>query len=174
MKNYKRLTFKKSENASNASYDELLNRLVELEDKIENGTLVEVELPCTEEEFKYICKYYENGLCHLGGELFGAPPQPCHRINDFENCMGSKPAKREVEVDCEEIAKNLTKLGYQKIVWHDVKKELPDGNWYILGYDYYGQTYAVVSWDGTDWSDDNGMCYNVDYWAELPEIEVEK
>lgn len=80
----------------------------------------------------------------------------------------------EVEVDCEEIAKNLTKLGYQKIVWHDVKKELPDGNRYILGYDYYGQTYAVVSWDGTDWSDDNGMCYNVDYWAELPEIEVEK
>lgn len=51
----------------------------------------------------------------------------------------------EAEVDCEETAKNLTKLGYQKIVWHDAKKELPDGNWYILGYDYYGQTYAVVS-----------------------------
>lgn len=80
----------------------------------------------------------------------------------------------EAEVDCEETAKNLTKLGYRKIVWHDAKKELPDGNWYILGYDYYEQTYAVVSWDGTDWSDDNGMCYNVDYWAELPEIEVEK
>lgn len=77
-------------------------------------------------------------------------------------------------VDTAATAKNLSKRGYQKIVWHDVKKELPDGNWYILGYDYYGQTYAVVSWDGTDWSDDNGMCYNVDYWAELPEIEVEK
>lgn len=77
-------------------------------------------------------------------------------------------------VDTATTAKNLSKRGYQKIVWHDVKKELPDGNWYILGYDYYGQTYAVVSWDGTDWSDDNGMCYNVDYWAELPEIEVEK
>ena len=49
MKNYKRLTFKKSENASNASYDELLDRLAELEDKIENGTLVEIESPCTEE-----------------------------------------------------------------------------------------------------------------------------
>lgn len=44
MKNYKRLTFKISKNASNASYDELLNRLAELEDKIENETLV--ELPC--------------------------------------------------------------------------------------------------------------------------------
>ena len=77
-------------------------------------------------------------------------------------------------VDTAATAKNLSKRGYQKIVWHDVKKELPDGNWYILGYDYYGQTYSVVSWDGTDWSDDNGMCYNVDYWAELPEIEVEK
>lgn len=87
----------------------------------------------------------------------------------------------EAEVDCEETAKNLTKLGYQKIVWHDAKKELPELNKnvsayseYVLGYDCYNQTYAVVSWDGTDWSDDNGMCYNVDYWAELPEIEVEK
>lgn len=52
MKNYKRLTFKKSENASAASYDELLNRLAELEDKIENGTLVEIESPCTEEELE--------------------------------------------------------------------------------------------------------------------------
>ena len=52
MKNYKRLTFKRSENASNASYDELLNRLAELEDKIENGTLVEIESPCTEEELE--------------------------------------------------------------------------------------------------------------------------
>lgn len=96
MKDYKRLTFKRSENASAANYNELLNRLTELEDKIENGTLVEVESPCTEEESDYICKYYENGLCHLGEELFGTPPQPCHRINDFENCMGSKPAKHEL------------------------------------------------------------------------------
>lgn len=52
MKDYKRLTFKRSKNASNASYDELLNRLAELEDKIENGTLVEVESPCTEEKLE--------------------------------------------------------------------------------------------------------------------------
>ena len=52
MKNYKRLTFKISKNVSNASYDELLNRLAELEDKIENGTLVEIESPCTEEELE--------------------------------------------------------------------------------------------------------------------------
>ena len=53
MKNYKRLTVKISKNASNASYDELLNRLAELEDKIENGTLVEIESPCTEEELEH-------------------------------------------------------------------------------------------------------------------------
>lgn len=99
MKDYKRLTFKKSKNISSASYDELLNRLTDLEDKIENGTLIEVESPCTEEKFDYICKYYENGLCHLGEELFGTPPQfqLCDCINDFENCMGSKPIKYEKE-----------------------------------------------------------------------------
>ena len=42
MKNYKRLTFKISKNVSNASYDELLNRLAELEDKIVDGTLAEL------------------------------------------------------------------------------------------------------------------------------------
>lgn len=52
MKDYKRLTFKKSKNISSASYDELLNRLADLEDKIENGTLVEIESPCTEEELE--------------------------------------------------------------------------------------------------------------------------
>jgi hypothetical protein len=97
MKNYKKLTFKRSKNASNASYEELLNRLAELEDKIEDGTLIEVESPCTEEKFDYICKYYENGLCHLGEELFGVPPQLCDCINDFENCMGSKPIEYEKE-----------------------------------------------------------------------------
>ena len=63
MKDYKRLTFKRlvepyednceeNENASAASYDELLNRLAELEDKIENRTLVEVESPCIKEELE--------------------------------------------------------------------------------------------------------------------------
>ena len=58
--NYKRLTFKslvdpydddceETENASAASYEELLNRLAELENKIENGTLVELPCKCIEE-----------------------------------------------------------------------------------------------------------------------------
>lgn len=54
MKDYKRLTFERlvdpydddceeTENATAASYEELLNRLAELEDKIEKGTFKEVE-----------------------------------------------------------------------------------------------------------------------------------
>lgn len=48
---------------------------------------------------EYICKYYdyENSMCHLSEELFGTPPQPCHRINDPENCIGSKPLEYEKE-----------------------------------------------------------------------------
>lgn len=78
------------------------------------------------------------------------------------------------EVDCEETAKNLTKLGYQKIVWHDAKKELPECNKYVLGYWASDNTCAVVKWGYVDWSDDNEVCYNVDYWTELPEINLEK
>ena len=88
-------------------------------------------------------------------------------------CMPTKFEEGVAELDYEETANNLTKLGYQKIVWHDAKKELPELNKnvsaypeYVLGYDCHNQTYAVVSWDGTDWSDDNCICYNVDYWAE--------
>lgn len=80
----------------------------------------------------------------------------------------------EAEVDCEETAKNLTKLGYQKIVWHDAKKELPERNKHVLGYCASDNTYAVVKWDYVDWSDDNEVCYNVDYWTELPKINLEK
>lgn len=76
-------------------------------------------------------------------------------------------------VDTAATANNLTKLGYQKIVWHDTKKELPELNKYVLSYDYYNQTYVVVSWDGIDWSDNIGVYYNVDYWTELPEINLE-
>lgn len=74
-----------------------LNRLAELEDKIENGMLIEVESPCTEEESDYICKYYENGLCRCGEEIFGTPPQPCHHIYDFENCTCSRPIEDKKE-----------------------------------------------------------------------------
>lgn len=60
MKDHKRLTFKRlvdpydddceeTENASAASYEELLNRLTELEDKIDDGTLVELSCKCIEE-----------------------------------------------------------------------------------------------------------------------------
>lgn len=49
MKDYKRLTFKRSENTSSAGHDELLNRLAELEDKTENGTLIELPCKCIEE-----------------------------------------------------------------------------------------------------------------------------
>lgn len=80
----------------------------------------------------------------------------------------------EVYVDFEETVENLVNLGYQKIIWHNAEKELPDSNRYVLGYDYYGQTYAVVSWDGADWSDENGLCYGVTHWTELPNIEVER
>lgn len=80
----------------------------------------------------------------------------------------------DAEVDCEETAKNLTKRGYQKIVWHDAKKDLPECNKYVLGYCTSDNTYAVVKWDCVDWSNDNEVCYNVDYWAELPKINLEK
>lgn len=84
-------------------------------------------------------------------------------------------------VDTAATAENLSKCGYQKIVWHDIKKELPELNKnvsayseYVLGYDCYNQTYAVVSWNGVDWSDNNGIYYNIDYWAEVPKINLEE
>ena len=69
MKDYKRLTFKipvdphdddceETENAAAASYDELLNRLAKLEDKIENGTLV--ELPCKEGDIVYFVNWHRH------------------------------------------------------------------------------------------------------------------
>lgn len=58
--NYKRLTFKRlvdpcddnceeTENATVASYEELLTRLAELEDEIEDGMLVDLPCKCIEE-----------------------------------------------------------------------------------------------------------------------------
>ena len=87
----------------------------------------------------------------------------------------------EAEVDCEGTAKNLTELGYQKIVWHDVNRELPELNKnvsayseYVLGCNYYNQTYAVVSWDGIKWSDEYGICYDITHWTDLPKIKLEQ
>ena len=94
---------------------------------------------------------------------------------------GFMPESDDDGLDFEATAKNLTKFGYQKIVWHDAEKELPNLNKnvsgyseYVLGYDYYSQTYAVVYWNGTVWVDDNGIGYYVTHWTELPKIEVEK
>lgn len=75
----------------------------------------------------------------------------------------------ETEINYKSSANNLYEMGYQKIVWHDAKKELPERLKYVLGYDVCDQAFAVVKWDYADWSDDNEICYNVDYWAELPE-----
>jgi hypothetical protein len=76
----------------------------------------------------------------------------------------------DAEVDWEWTTKNLSNRGYQKIVWHDAKKELPECDKYVLGHYVSDNTYAVVKWDCADWSDDNKVCYNVDYWTELPEF----
>ena len=80
-------------------------------------------------------------------------------------------------IDTAATAKNLSELGYQKIVWHDAKKELPELNKYVSAYSEYvlgcdtkNDKFAVVSWDGTDWSDNNAICYDVDYWTELPKF----
>lgn len=92
---------------------------------------------------------------------------------------GLMPESDDDGLDIETTAKNLSKMGYQKIKWHDAKKELPDVNKnvsayseYVLGYDAKEGTFAVVSWDNVDWSDDNMICYNVDYWTELPKVHI--
>lgn len=70
MEDYKRLTFKRlvdpydndceeTENVAVASYDELLNRLAELEDKIENGTLVSVPYSIGQELYCVYNKSYK-------------------------------------------------------------------------------------------------------------------
>lgn len=80
----------------------------------------------------------------------------------------------DVELDFEKTAENLAKLGYQKIVWHNVEKELPESNVYVLGYDSYRQTYLVVSWDGTDWTDDIGLYHDIHYWTNIPDVDVRR
>lgn len=94
---------------------------------------------------------------------------------EWENIYSSE--LNGTEVNCAETANNLSKLGYQKIIWHDAKRDLPEFNKnvsayseYVLGYNAEEETFTVVSWDGSDWSDDNAIYYNVDYWAELPKF----
>ena len=89
---------------------------------------------------------------------------------------GSMPESDDDGLDFEATANNLSKMGYQKIVWHDVRKELPERDKYVLGYctsEY--NPFAVVKcvkdrWDYAYWYDDNENCYIVDYWTELPKF----
>ena len=78
------------------------------------------------------------------------------------------------ELDYERTANNLSKIGYQKIVWHDVKKELPERLKYVLGDNVIHQTFVIAKRDWCAWFDANGTGYNVDYWAELPKINLER
>ena len=67
MKDYQRLTVKNVGRYTQIKDDystfDCLRRLAELEDKIENGTLIEAELPCTNKKnnFKYrlVADYHE-------------------------------------------------------------------------------------------------------------------
>lgn len=61
-----------------------------------------------------------------------------------------------------------------EITWHDANKEFPERDKYVLGYNAEDKTYAVVRWDYADWVDDNFICHNVDYWAELPEFDYQE
>ena len=80
----------------------------------------------------------------------------------------------DTEVDCEETAKNLTKLGYQKIVWHDAEKELPDKNIYVVGYDSQNKDFAIVRFDGKMWFTDCFADFTVHYWTNIPAIDVRR
>ena len=98
---------------------------------------------------------------------------------EFEKDLQDSKVLDEIRLDYEETVENLVSLGYQKIVWHDAKKELPEVNKnvsayseYVLGYDAKEGTFAVVSWDNVDWLDDNMICYNIDYWTELPKVNI--
>ena len=85
----------------------------------------------------------------------------------------------KTEINYKSSANALSKLGYQKIIWHNTRKELPEWEKYVLGYcssEY--NPFAVVKhvkgkWDYTYWYDDNENSYIVDYWAELPKIKTE-
>lgn len=77
----------------------------------------------------------------------------------------------DAEVDCEETAKNLVNLGYQKVVWHKETDEYPEYGKNVLGYNTETNEFVVVQWDG-DWFDSNFYCYNIDYWADLPKVNI--
>lgn len=94
----------------------------------------------------------------------------CFRSGVWETCKECLEYHHATRCYYHEYAEKFISEGYQKIVWHDAKKELSERNKYVLGYCASDNTYAVVKWDCVDWSDDNNVCYNVDYWTELPEF----
>lgn len=59
-----------------------------------------------------------------------------------------------------------------EIKWYNAKNKRPERNKYVVGYDHYGQSYAVVSWDGINWVDENCIWCDVTHWAELPEVII--
>ena len=80
----------------------------------------------------------------------------------------------EAEVDCEETANNLTKLGYQKIKWHKITGEkipLEDGK-DVLVIDDYGNYWVAKYVKATNWF----AIYEMDWpykfiaWTELPKF----
>ena len=92
---------------------------------------------------------------------------------EFEKDLADSKVMDEVYVDFEETVENLVHLGYQKVVWHKVTDEYPEYGKDVLGYSIEDNECVVVKWDG-DWFDSNFYCYNIDYWTELPEINLEK
>nr|DAR14288.1 MAG TPA: hypothetical protein [Caudoviricetes sp.] len=115
MKDYQRLTIRHEDGSHSFMYDYntttppikiLLDRLAELEDKIENGTLVECIRKDGRDKAKdiikckfysdYICNHYGNGLCHYAEKVFGhSLPDSCNHIDDFENCTCFEPIEAE-------------------------------------------------------------------------------
>lgn len=75
-----------------------------------------------------------------------------------------------------QLLNELETLGERSDLWHDVRKELPECDKYVLGYctsEY--NPFAVVRcvhdrWGYAYWYDDNENCYIVDYWTELPKF----
>lgn len=86
----------------------------------------------------------------------------------------------EAEVDCEETAKHLTKMGYQKIKWHKVSEEdFPRTGTRVLGYyikdghELYDDCYYGVPSKSkfariTAWGDSEIV--DVIAWMELPKF----
>lgn len=90
---------------------------------------------------------------------------------EFEKDLRDSKVLDEIRLDYEETVENLVNLGYQKIVWHKITDEYPEYGKHVLGYSIENNEFAVVQWDG-DWFDSNCYCYNIDYWADLPKVNI--